>query len=84
MSAVLILLSVVVEGSVVSGGTNICGLSKLEGGESVHKEECCKLEAVLVGAEHILVVEEVRSEEEEKAFCVNNLWVFSSFDDTRA
>jgi hypothetical protein len=82
--AVLILLSIVVESSIVSGDTNVCGLSKLEWGESVHKKECGELKTVLVGAEHILVIEEVGTKEEEKTLKVYNLRVFSSFDETRA
>ena len=78
------LLGVVVESSVVSGSADVRGLSKLERGEGVHEEEAGELEAILVGAEHILVVEEVGSEEEQKTLEVHDLWVFCSTDEARA
>lgn len=84
LSTVLILLCIVVKGGIVSGSSDVSGLCKLERGEGVHKKEGSELETVLVGAEHILVVEEVGTEEEEETFEVHDLGVLSTMDETRA
>ena len=69
---VLVLLSVVVEGGVVSGCAQVGRLSQLERSECVHEEEGCELETVLVGAEHVLVVQEVSTEEEKETLEVDD------------
>ena len=79
-----VLLSVVEHGGVIAGDAEVRGLSQLHAGERVHKEEGGELEAVLVGAEHVLVVEEVGTEEEEETFEVHDLGVLSTMDETRA
>jgi len=72
---VLVLQGVVVCSGVVARDADVGGLSELVGGEGVHEEEAEELEAVLVGAEHVLVEEVVGTEEEEKALEVDDLGV---------
>lgn len=76
LGSMLELLGVVVEGGIVSANADVGSLSQVIAGEEIHKEEASELQAVLVGTEHVLVVQEVSSEEEDQTFEVNNLWVF--------
>ena len=83
-SAVLVLLGVVVKGSVVSGGTDVGGFGELVRSKGVHEEEGSELEAVLIGAEHVLVVQEVGSKEEQEALKVDNLGEYCIMNQARA
>jgi len=77
LCAVLILQGVVVEGRVVSGRTDVRGLSELIASEQVSEEEASELKSVLVLSEDVLVVEEVGTEEDQQALQVHNLRVLS-------
>ena len=67
--------SVVIESSIVVGTSDVGGLSELIGGEEVCEEEPTELQAAAVGTEHVLVVEEVSTEEDQEALEVDDLWV---------
>jgi hypothetical protein len=69
--------SVIIESSIVVSTSNICGLSELIGGEEVCEEEPTELEAAAVGTEHVLVVEEVSTEEDQEALEVDDFRVLS-------
>ena len=75
LCAMLELEGVVIESSIVVGASNVGGLSELIGGEEVCEEEPAELQAAAVGTEHILVVEEVSTEEDQEALEVDDLWV---------
>lgn len=81
-SAVLVLLGVVVDGSIVTGCGDVGGLSELEGSEEVGEDEAGELETATVGAEDVLVEEEVGTEEEEEALNVNDLGVLKTADES--
>ena len=83
-SAMLILHGVVVEGGVVSGDSDVGGLRELVGGEGVDEQEGRELQAVLVGAEHVLVVQEVSTEEEQQTLKVHDLRELSVVNQARA
>jgi len=77
LCAMLELEGVVIEGSIVVCASYVGGLSKLIGGEEVCKEEPSELEAAAVGTEHVLVVEEVSTEEDQETLEVYDLRVLS-------
>ena len=83
-SAMLILLGVVVEGGVVSRDADVGRLGQLVGGERVDEQEGRELETVLVGAEHVLVVQEVCTEEEQQTLEVHDLRELSVVNQARA
>ena len=77
LSAMLELKSVVIESSIVVSASDVGGLSELIGGEEVCEEEPTELEAAAVGTEHVLVVEEVSTEEDQEALEVYDFRVLS-------
>jgi len=77
------LFLVVEHGRVVSRGLEIGSLRQLETREEVHEHEGCELGAVLVCSEHVLVVYEVRTEEQNQGFEVHDLRVVNVTNDPR-
>ena len=67
--------SIVVESSVVARHLNVGSLSNLIACEEIHKEEESELRSVPVLSVHILMVQEVRAEEQSKALKIGQLRV---------
>ena len=82
LSTVLILLGVIENSSVVACDTEVGGFCELHACEGVNEQESGELEAVLVGAEHVLVVQKVGTEEEQEAFKVDDLGVLGSVNES--
>ena len=58
------------------------GLRQLVRSECIYEHESGELGSVAYSAEHVLVEEEVCSEEEDEAFGVDHLWVSRYVDDS--
>ncbi len=72
VGAVLDFLCVFENGSVSMQTGGVTGVSDLEGSAGVHEHKQCKLRATSYAAEHILVEEEVGSEENDQSLKVDH------------